>query len=188
MKSSGHTRSKYRVMSRSEPFFFFSPSWHSCLPSPFIYSRTPCWKFAHINFLLTSTAFSLTKQICCDFSQSGKQFTSTLLLPPTNYFLQGGKKKILGKKMVYVYSSHFLFKFFCCCCSSFFFFPPLWVLPSTHICCLTAYHDTYHYHSSPTHCHVFWIPIVSDMVFPFWVFLFCFVCFLPLVCSTLFPT
>ena len=68
--------------------------------------------------------------------------------------------------MVYVYSSHFLFKFF---------FPPLWVLPSKHICCLTAYHDMYHYHSSPRHCHVFWIPIVSDMVFPFWVFLFCFV-------------
>ena len=112
MKSLGHTRSKYRVISRSESFFFF-PSWHSCLPSPFIYSRTPCWKFAHFNFLLTSTAFSLTKQICCDFSQSGKQFTSTLLLPPTNYFLQGKKKKnILGKKMVYVYSSHFLFKFF----------------------------------------------------------------------------
>lgn len=112
MKSSGHTRSKYRVISRSEPFFFFFPSWHSCLPSPFIYSRTPCWKFAQINFLLTSTAFSLTKQICCDFSQSGKQFTSTLLLPPTNYFLQGKKKKILGKKMVYVYSLHFLFEFF----------------------------------------------------------------------------
>ena len=34
--------------------FFFFPSWHSCLPSPFIYSRTPCWKFAHFNFLLTS--------------------------------------------------------------------------------------------------------------------------------------
>ena len=116
MKSSGHTRSKYRVMSRSEPFFFFfSPSWHSCLPSPFIYSRTPCWKFAHINFLLTSTAFSLTKQICCDFSQSGKQFTSTLLLPPTNYFLQGEKKKSQERKWcMYMVSIS---------CSSFFFFP-----------------------------------------------------------------
>lgn len=115
MKSSGHTRSKYRVISRSEPFFFFFPSWHSCLPSPFIYSRTPCWKFAQINFLLTSTAFSLTKQICCDFSQSGKQFTSTLLLPPTNYFLQGKKKKSQERKWCMYIVSIF--------CLSFFFSP-----------------------------------------------------------------
>ena len=72
--------------------------------------------------------------------------------------------------MVCVCSSHLRFNFF---------FSPLQVLPSKHISCLTSYHHMYHYHSRPRHYHVFWIPIVSDMVFPFWwVFvLFCFVLF-----------
>lgn len=109
MKSSGHTKSKYRVMSRSEPFF--SPAGIvASLPLSFIQGH-------HAGNLPILT-FSLLLQL------SHYQTAMLWLLPvwktirlntasTSNQLLSmRKKKKILGKKMVCVYNFHFLFNLF----------------------------------------------------------------------------